>query len=431
MGVVDTNTLGESAVSEANVGVQHSQGAMQPVRRWQVLERMRHRSQGRRLPCLVLDGGMATELERRGHDLSGVDAEEWSASVLRRMPSDVVHVHRDYIEAGADVVSTATYQARADLFARGVELVDEAWRGVCDVDERNVRRRRPFCALSLGPYAAFLRDGSEYSGYRWGDLSRPQAAEKLSAFHAARVEAALPWLRGEAAQPDAAQSPRASADWILFETVPDALEAECIARLMSTRPACRQAPWALSFQARMDDGRGVLAAGESVAAAVDRVLSACSGDDENERSWLANGNGPLYLGFNCCAPQDIGGLLGELTHCRHAVARNYRARCQAPSSRPDMSPPPFLGWCVYPNSGERWDASRQRWTPSSDMIPLDSAGARHFWHKHLPEWRALGAALVGGCCRVGPTIIEALTRAVRSGDHERIQPDGQGCEYGV
>ena len=61
----------------------------------------------------VLDGAMATELERRGFDLDG---PLWSAHVLVSSPEAIAAVHRDYLEAGADCLLTASYQVSAEGF---------------------------------------------------------------------------------------------------------------------------------------------------------------------------------------------------------------------------------------------------------------------------------------------------------------------------
>ena len=63
----------------------------------------------------VLDGGMATELERKGFDLSG---PLWSAHVLESSPEAIAAVHRDYLEAGADCLLTASYQVSAEGFQK-------------------------------------------------------------------------------------------------------------------------------------------------------------------------------------------------------------------------------------------------------------------------------------------------------------------------
>src|ERR1700730_5930395 len=70
-------------------------------------------------PMMVLDGAMATELERRGADLND---PLWSAKCLIERSDLIDEVHLDYFRAGADVATTATYQATFEAFAqRGVE----------------------------------------------------------------------------------------------------------------------------------------------------------------------------------------------------------------------------------------------------------------------------------------------------------------------
>ncbi|MFQ5577823.1 MAG: homocysteine S-methyltransferase family protein, partial [Anaerolineae bacterium] len=55
---------------------------------------------------LILDGALATELERRGCDLND---PLWSAKVLLEQPALIKQVHADYFAAGADCATTATY----------------------------------------------------------------------------------------------------------------------------------------------------------------------------------------------------------------------------------------------------------------------------------------------------------------------------------
>ena len=101
---------------------------------------------------VVLDGGLASELERRGHDLS---SELWSARLLRDDPAAIVDVHRAFADAGAEVVTSASYQASFEklgddagpLLRRSVALAREAGT--------------PWVAASVGPYGAMLADGSE------------------------------------------------------------------------------------------------------------------------------------------------------------------------------------------------------------------------------------------------------------------------------
>lgn len=140
---------------------------------------------------LVLDGGMSNALEDEGADLAD---PLWTARVLRDEPQRVAAVHERYFRAGADVATSATYQAPVELLGHGVAIA------------REVRDRvapHGLVAGSLGPYGALLADGSEYRG-RYG-----LSAAALRDVHGPRLEALA------AAGPDV----------IAVETVPDLDEA--------------------------------------------------------------------------------------------------------------------------------------------------------------------------------------------------------------
>ena len=126
-----------------------------------------------RYPVLVIDGALATELESRGYNLKD---KLWSAKILLEQPEAIKQLHYDYIKAGADCVITASYQATIEGFMKrglteeqaidlikksvrlAIEARDEFW-----ADEANrVGRSKPFIAASIGPYGAYLADGSEY-----------------------------------------------------------------------------------------------------------------------------------------------------------------------------------------------------------------------------------------------------------------------------
>src|SRR5690242_13867485 len=64
--------------------------------------------------ALIADGGLATELEARGHDLS--DAL-WSARLLVDAPQEIAAVHTAFYRAGAMIATTASYQASFEAFA--------------------------------------------------------------------------------------------------------------------------------------------------------------------------------------------------------------------------------------------------------------------------------------------------------------------------
>ncbi|HET6584803.1 MAG TPA: homocysteine S-methyltransferase family protein, partial [Nannocystaceae bacterium] len=137
-------------------------------------------------PFVVLDGGLASELATRGHDL---DDPLWSARVLLDDPAAIAAVHRDYFAAGADVATTATYQAGfPGLAARGLDraaslsIFRRAVALARGEAERVADRPRPLVAASLGSYGATVPGAKEYSG----DFG-PIDDDALARFHAERV----------------------------------------------------------------------------------------------------------------------------------------------------------------------------------------------------------------------------------------------------
>jgi len=270
---------------------------------------------------LLLDGGLATELEARGHDL---DDPLWSARVLLDDPDAIAAVHDDYLSAGADVATAATYQASLPgLRARGLdharaievlelamELADDACRRAARADPS---RPRPLAVASLGAYGASLADGSEYRG----DYEADDAT--LRRFHAERV---------------AVLGPRA--DVIACETIPCLREARCLAEVL----AAQDRPAWVSFCCR-DDAH--VAHGEPIeqcAAALESVPSV------------------VAIGVNCCDPAHVEGLLLRLRDATDRVR------------------------VAYPNAGERYEDggwSGSRCSPASFVEHAErwhAAGAR-------------------------------------------------------
>lgn len=141
----------------------------------------------------ILDGAMSTGLEQKGLDLN--DAL-WTAKALAERPELVKQVHTDYLRAGADINISASYQAsipgfeargytRAEalgFIAKSVRLLDEARQEWLNDGGAQSGRARPLIAGDIGPYGAYLADGSEYRGeYRLdeGEYRR---------FHEARIK---------------------------------------------------------------------------------------------------------------------------------------------------------------------------------------------------------------------------------------------------
>ncbi|MCH8204935.1 MAG: homocysteine S-methyltransferase, partial [Candidatus Hydrogenedentes bacterium] len=188
---------------------------------------------------VILDGAMATELERRGAEL---EDSLWSAKVLLESPELIREVHFDYFAAGADVAITASYQATfrglgerglsrgeaADLIRLSVQLAREARDAFWEDPARREGRLRPLIAGSVGCYGAYLADGSEYRG-DYG-LSRSELVE----FHRGRIEV----LAG------------AGLDLLACETIPCKVEAEALVEVLGEFP---ETPAWLSFSCRDDE----------------------------------------------------------------------------------------------------------------------------------------------------------------------------------
>ncbi|MEW6432085.1 MAG: homocysteine S-methyltransferase [Myxococcota bacterium] len=217
--------------------------------------------------AVLFDGGMASELERRGFDLS---SHLWSARLLVDAPGAIEAVQREYAEAGADVVCSASYQASREGFARvGLSAADaDALITRSVVHAREAVAGRALVAASLGPYGAVLADGSEYTG------DYPLTVDALADFHRPRLAAAL------------AGAP----DLVLFETVPSAAEAEALARLFAEHP---EVPFMVTFSTR--DGAH-LAHGERFAG-VARAL--------------ARHPNLVAVGVNCLPPDRVVPLLSS------------------------------------------------------------------------------------------------------------------------
>ncbi|SFT71843.1 homocysteine S-methyltransferase [Geodermatophilus amargosae] len=155
---------------------------------------------------VVLDGGLSTELEARGHDVASA---LWSARLLRDDPGAVVAAHAAFAAAGARVATTVSYQATVEGFASVGVGRDEALELVA----RSVRLAREgapgsWVAGSVGPYGAALADGSEYTGAYVAEVG----VDALRAFHRPRMAALA----------------EAGADVLACETLPAAAEVEAV-----------------------------------------------------------------------------------------------------------------------------------------------------------------------------------------------------------
>ena len=254
---------------------------------------------------VVLDGGLATALELRGADLRD---PLWTARLLIDDPDLIVEVHRAYVEAGADVVISASYQASFDgLAARGYDRDAASALLARSVELARVATadHTVLVAASVGPYGAVLANGAEYTGdYGLGATATAHAA--LRAFHLPRTEALV----------------AAGPDLLAIETIPSVVETEAIVEVLDE---LGDVPAWVSFSCRdgghLNDGTPIEDA-VAIAEASPQVVA---------------------VGVNCTPPA----FLPELLACAGAVT--------------DKS------LVAYPNRGATWDAVAKTWI--GDAVP--------------------------------------------------------------
>ena len=257
---------------------------------------------------LILDGGLATELERRGHDVSG---PLWSAQLLRTAPEAIEQLHYEYFAAGARCAISASYQASYEGFAarglgsdettallrRSVELAQSArarYRRDHPADHRQL-----YVAASVGPYGAISHDGAEYRG----DYGLTK--EQLIEFHARRFGVLA----------------TSGADFLACETIPELDEALALATLLAQYPDARA--W-ISFTSA-----------DGIQTAHGELLTDCARLLDRVANVIA-------IGVNCVRPEVVGEAIRAL---------------KAGTSKAIV---------VYPNSGEHWDGQTRSWHGSWD-----------------------------------------------------------------
>lgn len=224
---------------------------------------------------LISDGGMATELEARGNDLSD---DLWSARLLAEAPEEILAVHEAFFRAGARIATTASYQASFEGFARrGIDRAgaDRLMRRSVEL-ARAARDAVPtpaWVAASIGPYGAMLAHGEEYVG-RYG-----LSVAELAAWHRPRLEVLA----------------SAAPDVLALETIPDRDEAEALVGLVGD---LRIPAW-LSYTITGNRTR----AGQPL---------------EEAFAVVADVPEIVAVGVNCCAPGDV---LGAVTTAHRVTGK--------------------------------------------------------------------------------------------------------------
>ena len=266
---------------------------------------------------VVLDGGLATELENQGESLNH---PLWSAKILLSAPEKIAAVHQSYFVAGADVAITASYQATfpglqvaglsaqqaEQVIRRSVSVAQEARDLFWNDSQNHPGRLRPLIAASIGPYGAFLHDGSEYRG-NYG-----VSQQTLKDFHRDRL----------------AVLAASGADLLACESIPSLLEAEALLDLLADFPL---PPAWISFTCK-DNSH--ISDGADFSAAV---------------SLASKSQSVVAIGLNCTAPSLVNALL---------------EKARVVTDKPLVA---------YPNSGELYDVATCGWRSTSEDGMIEEA----------------------------------------------------------
>ena len=290
---------------------------------------------------ILIDGGLATQCEAMGHN---IDGDLWCAVLLQNNPRAIVDASRAYLDAGAEIIATASYQAsRQGLMATGLSADEADDLIVSSVSLAQQARdeflrdnpdthRTPLVAASVGPYGAVMHDGSEYTGDY--DITE----EDLFEFHRSRLEV----LDG------------ADADLLACETIPSIVEARVLCKLLHNV----HCPAWISFSCRDEQ-------------------HLCDGTPLAEAAILFREHpSVLAVGVNCVQPQLLLPLIQVIK---------------------DTVPDKAI--VVYPNSGEVYNSDDNSWSGTVTDLQCEQSAQ---------DWIDAGAGLVGGCCRIGPAQIAAM-----------------------
>jgi homocysteine S-methyltransferase len=211
-----------------------------------------------------LDGGLSTALENNGNKLT---TSLWTGELIRTNPAQITKAHLDFINAGAQIIITSSYQlSYTGCSARGwnEDETNQALIASTQLAKKAVTEssKDVKVAASVGPYGASLADGSEYKG-NYG-VSKAVIRD----FHARRLEILI----------------STSPDYLALETMPDTFEVEVLLELLSDCPI----PFWISYSCKAGNKTN---AGQDFQSAVDLVQSA------------------MAVGINCTKPELITDLL--------------------------------------------------------------------------------------------------------------------------
>ena len=253
-------------------------------------------------PFTVIDGGLSTALELLGADISG---PLWTAQTVIEDPALLERAHRSFVEAGANIIATASYQCGTKQFESiglSAKEARDALASTTTIARRAVEGTSVAVAASVGPFGASLANGSEYNG-RYGVEWRV-----VEDYHREKLAILVD----------------SGADLIAIETIPLADEALLIAEILEELGA---PPAWFSFGFADETQTFGLDA-------VDKAVLSIAGYADL-----------VAIGMNCTHPRYVDSLLASMSELVSGI--------------------PLI---VYPNHGREWDAVARCWIGDSMSI---------------------------------------------------------------
>lgn len=258
---------------------------------------------------LLTDGGLSNELERMGYHL---DDPLWTAKLLNENPEAIIKAHQAYLEAGADIIITSSYQASYQGLVnvgfsdeRAIELllstVSIAETAIKRFENAFNQSHKKLIGASIGPYGAFLADGSEYSG------NYKQSVSELVSFYLPTIEILS----------------QTNADFFACETLPSLKDAEALSALIRRFELPAWFSFSCQDEVHLNDGTAL----------------------REVANLLTNNPWIFAIGINCTHPDYVNSLINEIR--RSDWDRKI---------------------VVYPNSGEAYNASDKSWSGPTDPL---------------------------------------------------------------
>lgn len=307
---------------------------------------------------LIIDGALGTCIEKKGEVLN---PKLWSAGHLVTNPSIIQQIHKEYLSAGADIITTSAYQISYEGFTENYQYctdqVNDLLRLSTDLALSAVKSHatnnngRKFVAASIGCYGAHLANGSEsFGGYT---LNR----RELFDWHLPKVQLLL----------------QTNPDILAFETVPVLEEVRALTNVIGS---IERIPSWISIACKSP----LLLNGGDKVEDVCRVIE--DPDDFQEgitAEGTANRN-DIAIGVNCTDPGYVSEIISLVRENSHKSRRIV----------------------AYPNRGDFWNETTNSYDDPTNWSPEQFADK-------ASEWFEAGATILGGCCKTDPTFIRALS----------------------